>query len=632
MASLSKQEMKEKQERIYNKVMWIPLCILLAIVPLITKMVLIDTSGKVLDVLNETQVGDVYANYKSTAIVVLCVIMAVIGFLCFEKENIKLDNTIKIYLIGAAIFLVVSLIATLNSDNAHTAWWGMPDRAEGFVMNACYVFLTLYTLYVLRENKNYTYIIIALSLLIVLTTIIGVFQYFGYDLFTNITFIKNMILGKEGIQLGMDLTSDFESGKVFGTMNHYNYMGSFGAMMVPFFFVLTLFIKDNKKKIGFAFIMLCSMFLLFGSTSRAGFIGLVISLLAILVIFMKLVIKKWKITVPIILVLIAVLFGFNAITRGTIFARIPSLINESIGLLSGSDETFNYLDHIPVRGITYEDGRQKIELQDHTLYVGYEENTLRCFDEEGKAVEYISGLGLSNGKAMITYTTMDERFSKFSFKMEEVIGTEEGEDPIVFSMVYGDLVTFTFMVDTNKGVIMIDSCPIEEEQIEFPEAIGFKGKEKLGSARGYIWSRSLPLMKKSMLIGYGPDNYALVFPQNDYLGKWWAYNTPNMIVDKAHSLYIGMWINNGGLALIGFLIVIITYIIQSMKLYALKDTYQLSEILGIASFVAVIGYLGAGIFNDTVVSVTPIFMILLGAGMGMNYLVVKNNSELRRIG
>ena len=630
-ASLSKQEKKEKQERLYNKAMWIPVWILLAIVPLITKMVRIDTSGNVLDILNETQVGDVYANYKSTAIVVLCVIMAVIGFLCFEKENIKWDNAIKLYLIGTVIFLGVSLIATLHSDNAHTAWWGMPDRAEGFVMNVCYVFMALYTLYVLRDNKNYTYIIIGLSLLIVLTTIIGAFQYFGYDLFTNVTFIKNMILGEEGIQLGLDLTSDYESGKVFGTMNHYNYMGSFGAMMVPFFFVLLLFIKDNKKKIGFAFIMLCSMFLLFGSQSRAGFIGLVMSLLAILIIFMKLVIRKWKITVPIIVALIGVLFGFNAITGGTIFARIPSLINESIGLFSGSDETFNYLDHIPVRGITYEEGRQKIELQQHTLYVGYEENTLSCTDEEGNAVEYISELGLSNGKATIIYTTTDERFNLFSFRMEEVVGAKEGEAPIVFSLVYKDvLVTFTFMVDTNKGVIMIDSCPIEEEQIEFPEAIGFKGKEKLGSARGYIWSRSLPLMRESILIGYGPDNYALVFPQNDYLGKWWAYDNPNMIVDKAHSLYMGMWVNNGGLALIGFLLVMITYIVQSMKLYALKDTYRVSEILGIASFVAVIGYLGAGIFNDTIVSVTPIFMILLGAGMGINYYVNKDNKEQQK--
>ena len=36
---------------------------------------------------------------------------------------------------------------------------------------------------------------------------------------------------------------------------------------------------------------------------------------------------------------------------------------------------------------------------------------------------------------------------------------------------------------------------------------------------------------------------------------------------------------------------------------------------------AIIGYLGAGFFNDSVVPVAPIFWILLGTGIAVNYLV-----------
>lgn len=629
MASLTKEEKREKREKLFNNIMWVPLCILLGIVPLIVKMVLFYPTGRVLDILNTSLLGDVYSSYKATAIITLCVIMAIIVFLGIEKENIKWDKTIKLYLIGAGIFLVVSLISTVLSENSYTAWWGLPDRAEGFVMNGCYIFMTAYTLYALRSQKNYTYILVALSFLIVMTMIVGVSQYFGYDIFMNVSFFKNLILGKEGLSLGMDLTSDFEKGKVFGTMAHYNYMGSFGAMMLPFFLVLTVFIRDKKKKAALAVITLCAMFLLFGSTSRAGIIGLVCSFIVIVIIFIKPIIKKWKYTVPIIVALVAVLFGFNAITKGAIFTRIPSLLHESIGLFAGSDESFNYLDHIPVRGVTYEDGKQKVELQEHTLYIGSQDNSLIFTDENGNVIEYVMGMGMVDNKPVINYSTTDERFSLFSFRMEEVKGAEEGKEPTVFSMIYNNISTFCFMLDENKGVIMIDTCPIKEEAIEFPEAIGFKGKEKLGSQRGYIWSRSIPLMKKTLLKGYGPDNFALVFPQNDYLGKWWAYNTPNMIVDKVHNLYMGIWINNGALSLVGFLIVMIAYIVQSIKLYAFKEMYTMQEILGIATMTAIVGYLGAGFFNDSVVSVTPIFSILLGAGMGINYLIQKQRVTMK---
>ena len=96
-----------------------------------------------------------------------------------------------------------------------------------------------------------------------------------------------------------------------------------------------------------------------------------------------------------------------------------------------------------------------------------------------------------------------------------------------------------------------------------------------------------------------------------------------MIIDKVHNLYLAIFINNGGLALLGFLIMLGAYLVQSFKLYALKGYYENKEILGIATTLAVVGYLGAGVFNDSVVSVAPIFWILLGAGMSVNYLINK---------
>ena len=628
-SNLTKQEKIEKQDQLVNKILWIPLVLLLGFVPLIMRMLVINpTDESVVDVLNTTEIIDIYSNFKATAIVVLCVLMIVMLFLVFDKQKLKFDKTIKWYLIGGGLFIGITFIATILSKHSHTAWWGMPDRAEGFVITACYLFMMGYTLYSLRTYHNYTYIIGALAFLVVISTIIGAFQYFGYDLFTKVDFFKNLILSAEARSLGASITSDFESGKVFGTMFHYNYMGSFGAMMVPFFLTLTFFIRNKWQKLFCGVISICAMFLLFGSTSRAGFIGLILAILVGIVVFGKKIIKKWKITLPVLIGLVAILFGFNFITGGTIFSRIPTLINESIGLFSGSDESFDYKDYIPVREVVHEDGKEKIVLQTDVLYIENEDNNPVFKDEQGNKIEYTLSVAGNLTDLTTVYTTEDERFSKIAFSYAKLSGIEEGvEPPVVLEMTYNGLKAFNFMLDDEKGVVLADSCPIQEMEIDYPEVIGFKGKEKLGSARGYIWSRSLPMMKEAILVGYGPDTYALEFPQNDLLGKWWAYDTPNMIIDKVHNLYLAIFINNGGLALLGFLIMLGAYLIQSFKLYVLKGYYQNKEILGIATMLAIVGYLGAGVFNDSVVSVAPIFWILLGAGMGVNYLINKEEIQ-----
>lgn len=618
--NLTPQEKIERQKYQINRLMWLPIMLLLGIIPLIVRMLVIYPDAQVADVLNTYEVYDVYSNFKETGLVVLCILMVVLIFLVFDKKELKKDKFIKTYIIGSSVFIGISLIATLNSNYPHTAWWGMPDRAEGFVTQACYIFIMLYTLYSFREYHNFKYIIYALSFLVVISTIIGAFQYFGHDLFMEVEFFKNLILSDQAKEMGLVLTSSYAEKKVFGTMFHYNYMGSFGAMMVPLFLTLTLFLKGRKKKILCGIMTLCSMFLLFGSTSRAGLIGLVCAILIGMIIFAKVIVKKWQFTIPVAAILAMCLIGFNMITGGTIFSRIPTLIKDSIELFSGSDESFDYKDYIPVREIVHNNGTERIVFQTGTLILSNENNGLSFTDEAGNPIEYNY-----NEEGLIV--TSDERFSYVTFKNEEVSVAEGVVPPVLLSMQVNGMDTFYFLLHDEKGVVLSDSCPIQEIEIDDPETVGFKGKEKLGSARGYIWSRSIPMMKKTVFVGFGPDTYALEFPQNDYLGKWWAYDTPNMIVDKAHSLYLALFVNNGGLALLGFLVVMGAYLIQSLKLYALKGYYESKDIIGIAVALAVVGYLGAGVFNDSIISVAPIFWVLVGTGMGINYWIYKERKE-----
>jgi O-antigen ligase len=185
---------------------------------------------------------------------------------------------------------------------------------------------------------------------------------------------------------------------------------------------------------------------------------------------------------------------------------------------------------------------------------------------------------------------------------------------------------FAFLVKEDNRIHLINLNNKSEMNITYPDTVAFlNGKEKLGSMRGYIWGRAIPMLKDNLILGSGPDTFAFKFPQNDLVGKYSAYDTTTIIVDKPHDLFLQIGLNEGVIALLAFLTIMIIYIVDSLKLYAFKKDYNKNQILGASTCLGVIGYLFAGFFNDSVVSVAPVFWIVLGVGVAINYM---NRTEL----
>ena len=127
--------------------------------------------------------------------------------------------------------------------------------------------------------------------------------------------------------------------------------------------------------------------------------------------------------------------------------------------------------------------------------------------------------------------------------------------------------------------------------------------DHLFSARLYIWNRTLPLVKDAIFLGHGPGVFPILFPQRDFVGKINAYNVHGIIVDKPHSLFLQQWFQSGLLHMLIFL---------GMALAILHKTWHSKEpiVQGLAA--GIVGYLVAGLANDSVVAVAPTFWIFLG--------------------
>jgi O-antigen ligase len=623
MATQEKKHVLEKERVFIRNILFIPIMLLLAVIPLIVRLKMLPLNDEIAKIYLTTIGPDFFSQYKATFIMIVTGLMVILLFFLFQKHNIKRDKLIFIYTIAAIIFVLFAVLSTLFSDYKNIAFWGVYDKAEGSVIIVCYMMIMLYTIYSFQEIEDYRKIIFALGILVVASTILGIFQYFGNDLMLNTAFGKSLVIPEQYAHLGEYLGSQYSEGKVYGTMFHYNYMGSFGAMMVPLFTVLFLFVKGKKEKVLLGLLTVASLFLLFGSTSRAGLIGLLGALFMGIVVFAKKLLERWKLIVPLIAAFLVILIGFNGMTSGKMFERIPTLVNDAIGLFLPSNDEFDYKEHIPVKDIVIEGGTTTLITQEDKLTIYLEREKIHFLDAQQQEINYIL-----NGD---TYTTKDNRFSFISFKIGQLTPEVETKKLDGLTANINGIDTLAFKLDETKGVYPINMYSKEPLKIEHPETFGFKGKERLGSARGYIWSRSIPMLKNTLFIGYGPDAYVMAFPQDDLFGKWYAYGMPNMVISKPHNLYLQIGLNEGVIALTAFLVIAIGYIVHGLKLYALRKTYTTGDIVGIATMLAIVGYLGAGVFNDSVVSVAPIFWILLGVGIAINYLVSKERRELKHI-
>jgi O-antigen ligase len=155
------------------------------------------------------------------------------------------------------------------------------------------------------------------------------------------------------------------------------------------------------------------------------------------------------------------------------------------------------------------------------------------------------------------------------------------------------------------------------DKIIMAQSAVFNGYESYASGRGYIWSRTIPLLKNKIILGSGADTFVLAFPQQDYVNlKNYGYGTS--LITKPHSLYLQIGIQTGVISLLAFLIFYIMYFILSFKLYInCKYDNNYSKV-GVAIFVGTFGYMISGISNDSCITVAPIFWALLGIGIAMN--------------
>lgn len=573
----------------------IPIFLVIGILPLIVLLKVYDPNMSQFPWFSDqTTYDDLFLYYKQNFLIMLSIIMVIVALYKTYKERHSL-KILPIF-IPLAIYAFLAFLSAVFSKYSYFSYHGSLDQFEsvfallGYCIIVYYVYLNINTE---NEIKVFIHILICGALVM---SFIGVSQFIGHDFF-NSELGYRLIMPVE-YRNSSGLVANFGSKRVYMTLFNPNYVGVYVSMITPIIFIL-LFFQKRVIWIVLSIISIIGLLICeFGSQSLAGFIGLGAGIFMILVFLRRYIFKKPVITISAIAVLLIGIILLNVVTDNLLIDKMKSAFQLSKTVHSLSNlETLD--DGI---SITFKGTEIKVKFL-------LDEGNIMKFEVVDK----------DNNTVPITFDPVANNYKFEDQQLSEIVlGFDMAQQGIFYIQIEGEQYRFTNLTEDRKYYYV---NPLNKlDKLKTAPSLFFRGYESFASGRGYIWSRTLPLIKDYIILGSGPDTFTMVFPQNDYVNaSYWGY--AGQIMTKPHNLYLQISVQTGLLSLIAFLTFYGIYFVTSIRLYfkGIFDSYYSK--VGVAIFIGTVAYMVTGLTNDSSITVAPVFWTLMGIGIVINYKV-----------
>lgn len=574
----------------------LPMLIWIVIIPLIVKRKKFDNPLSNYDWYSTDATGfDFFLYYKSVFIILTGICM--IAFLCWQilkmkdKESLLNRNT-RIFLPIVA-YLILAVFSSMFSAYKYFCVHGIADQFESIWCLIAYVAVVFYGYYLIayqNAERDLSFLIYAGA---VLVGTICVLQYFGIDIYRL-------------IYAGKGYSFTFDIGTVYGPFYNTNYVGYYSLLFAPLFILSAIVVKNWKVRFASIILAVILLISMFGAKSvTAIFAFAAVAVFAVFYILLKHTRTKKVLWLP---VLVIALGCVGVMTF--IMPKVRSYIQ-------ASDTKKTNLENIYT-----EDRYVELDYKGEKLFIQmtfdgtrYDFNLL---DENSYDIMYKY---MNSPEGYYYYEITDEPFSGMTLTPMLL-----SEDPEIygFSVFIDDKDWIFTNQASDDGTYYYFNCygrvvKLTSENVsdDFKPLIN---KSSLASGRGYIWNKTIALLKNYILLGSGADTFTIVYPNNDYVG---SYNNgyDNMIVTKPHNLYLQIAVQSGVLSLICFVIFYLWYFISSLKLYFTQKIDNLLPIMGFSIMLGTLGYMISGIATDSTVAVSPLYWAMMGIGIGINHKI-----------
>lgn len=559
--------------------------------------------------------------------------VALVAGLASAKMKIRKN----IIYIPMAVYSVFVLLSYIFCEYKEFSLLGYNDRFEGTLVLLAYMLMLFYIINIVCSERSAKLVIGSTGISCVLLALLGVAQSLGKDPIQT-EFGKRLITSSRVYERLESVSFLFDSGEIYQTVYNINYVAFYLALVIPVFSVLFIgavvrFRKDSRKSltscIGLLLTVALLLYNMMGARSAGGLAGLAAAALAGVLLFNRRLLKWWK---P-LLALICTAAVILAITAGSWTGQLNELSGD-IGAMTQSQETQSESAQAEGASLNTAD-----RIRPYIDYIVTEGDTVR-FSAEGE--EFVAEAALAaDGSGSISKL----EFTDGSGNKLELKENEDKNGEFFYSVEdsqFRDLIRVKLGSDA-EGNFCILICTADKDwqfvvteqgilyrngygklvSLQKAPAIGFENMLHIGNGRGYIWSRALAMSSDNLLIGDGADTFCLYYPHYDYAGKYNLTDTtnPDNVIDKPHSMYLGMLQGTGGISLAAFIAMMAIYMIQSVRTYYRREYTSWMEYAGAGIFIGVCGFLTAGLVNDSTVSVMPMFYGLLGTGIAVNMML-----------
>jgi hypothetical protein len=559
-----------------------------ALLPFVVRLQILPVPDEITDYWFSAENWDFFSFYK---IWIAIVFSALILYWQSRKSHLLVLKQLKPEVYLVILFASLTIASALFSSYSHTAWFGFPDRQEGALAWLAYLVFFLSACVMGIDERFVRRWVLVLGISATLMGMIGILQFLNHDPFKTqlgLSLVVPSAYGEILDRIGHGVDTRLANAKaIYGTLYNPNTLGHYMSFMFPFFFVWFIGVKGLRKRSILGLISGLLLFNVIGSFSRGSLVGVVIGLLVSGAVFWRFYIARWKLLLMIAASGLILLIGMNVYSNNTLLSKFMSLT--STDTINMDTQTRN-----EIRSFSF--GKHSL-----TLYTADVAITLHSKNRQLSATDRAGHvLKLDIGKEPMTYVIKKEGYERFVLKVKTG-GFEVTTGKIILPFQIND--DAFYYINMNGKI-----------QTTFDvKKFGFEGAELFASGRGYIWSRTIPLLKNHLLLGSGPDTFATEFPQQDVMGKLQLQYNPNLIIDKAHNMYLQLAVTHGVVALLAFLALIVAYFIRTVRSVSQLDSTH--KLFSIAIFTGILSYCITGLFTDTTVSVSLIFWIFLGLGM-----------------
>lgn len=587
----------------------------LAIIPLITHAKTYDPDLVDFDWFSVTTSNtDIFLYWKQFFFIGTLIVMLICFAVSFFGNKKKF--LFQPIFIPLAVYAVFCLLSTVFSKYSQYGFTGIFEQFESVFCLLGYAAIVYFVYLYVNNEKDVRLLINVLAVGALIIGLIGMFQGMKYDLFRS-NFGKSLIASSTVPASSLEF--NFEVGRTYATLYNPNYVGVYCTLVIPIFTVLTGFAKNIKERILYAAVVVTLLVSMFAAQFKAGIVSLVFVALIGLFMLSKKLIKKWYIVLPAVFAVIVLFVIVDTVGNHVYSTSIANAFKIEKTVAPALSEIETHEDEIT---FTYRDQEYHLTMDVVT-------------DEAGTTTYQNYQLVKADGTQVAI--TQDPANGAYYFGDENLAGIYMLNTDIEFVYLDKTVEPYQAMAETRPGIDLVidghewkfikeeDGCKYwnyygRKATIETAETAVFDGYEGFASKRGFIWARTLPLLKKYVFLGSGADTFSIVFPQHDYVA---AYNNGygDQIISKPHCWYLQVGVQTGVISLIALLVFYGMYFVQSIRLYTRKkiDTYYAQ--VGLAVFLGTIGYMVAGLTNDSSITVAPVYWALMGIGIFVNHKV-----------